>query len=314
MTRTIFIATALVIAVTLPAVSANAQGAIRTFVAVSGSDSNLCTITAPCRHFQTAVNATAAGGEVDALEPGAYGSFNINQAITINGQGWSYVAPPNGATAINVYAGSGNVTIEGVLLNGAGTTDTIGIFFSTGGTLQVLNCVIDNFQTGIQVEPVSGSNQIVIQDTKVANNTNAGIYVTPHDSASVTVTIDQVTADLNAYGMYIDQSPTTGTITAVINNSRVMNNTNTGIVLNASSGLLPTVNAYITNTTIMSNNIGSGDDLTIAENVDTRLSGDKIIFLQAGSYNTPQIPVGSDRTNFILVNVNQTPIETITAQ
>src|ERR1700722_12060832 len=128
----ITLAIAAVLAVTLPAVSAQARGAIRTYVSITGSDSNPCSLTQPCRHFQAAVNATSAGGEVDALEPGGYGSFSIEQAVTIEGQGWSYVAPPNGSSAITVEAGSGNVIIHGVSLNGAGTTNSTGIFVDAG--------------------------------------------------------------------------------------------------------------------------------------------------------------------------------------
>ena len=70
------------------------SGAARTFVSAAGSDSNNCAnVATPCRHFQTAVTATAPGGEVVALDPANYGSMTINHQITINGQGWAYVAP-----------------------------------------------------------------------------------------------------------------------------------------------------------------------------------------------------------------------------
>ena len=105
----------------LPAVSAQAQ-APRTFVSAAGSDSNPCSFAAPCRHFQAAVNATSAGGEVDALDPAGYGPIIISQAVTIEGQGWSYIAPPNNGIAITINAASGKVAIHGVSLNGAGIT------------------------------------------------------------------------------------------------------------------------------------------------------------------------------------------------
>ena len=105
----------------LPAVSAQAQ-APRTFVSAAGSDSNPCSFAAPCRHFQAAVNATSAGGEVDALDPAGYGPIIISQAITIEGQGWSYIAPPAGGNGITINAVSGKVTIHGVSLNGVGIT------------------------------------------------------------------------------------------------------------------------------------------------------------------------------------------------
>src|SRR5258708_15404455 len=116
MTRTIFIGAALALAITLPAAPASAQS-IRTFVSTAGSDSNPCSLAQPCRHFSAAVAATAVGGEVDALDPGAYGSFTISHAITIEGQGWSYVAPPDHGNAITLKPRSGNVTIHRVSLN-----------------------------------------------------------------------------------------------------------------------------------------------------------------------------------------------------
>src|SRR5258708_2109211 len=95
------------------AAPAQAQS-IRTFVSTAGSDSNPCSLPQPCRHFSAAVAATAVGGEVDALYAGAYGSFTISQAISIEGQGWSYVAPPNNGNAITITAGSGDVSLRGL--------------------------------------------------------------------------------------------------------------------------------------------------------------------------------------------------------
>src|SRR5258707_13236973 len=91
---TIVMAAALALAVTLPAVPAQAQS-IRTFVSTAGSDSNPCSLAAPCRHFQAAVAATAVRGEVDPLHPGAYRSFNLSQPITTYGQACLHVAAPS---------------------------------------------------------------------------------------------------------------------------------------------------------------------------------------------------------------------------
>src|ERR1700722_9187324 len=176
MTRTtFFIAAALAVAVTLAAVSAQAQS-IRTFVSVSGSDSNPCSITAPCRHFSAAVTATAVGGEVDALDPGAYGSFTINHAITIEGQGWSYVAPPSGGAAITITASSGNVFIHGVSVDGVGTSGTDGIALTgSASSLAIIDCVIQNFtHDGIYLQP-TGSLELSIRNTIASNNGNDGI-------------------------------------------------------------------------------------------------------------------------------------------
>lgn len=76
MTRTIFIAAALALVVAAEPASAQVN---RTYVSAAGSDTNNCAnVAMPCRHFQNAVNATAVGGEVVALDPANYGSFTIN--------------------------------------------------------------------------------------------------------------------------------------------------------------------------------------------------------------------------------------------
>src|SRR5258708_10420386 len=180
MTRTItVIAAVLALAVTLPAAPARAQS-IRTFVSTAGNDANPCSLAQPCRHFSAAVAATAAGGEVDALDPGAYGSFTIGQAITIEGQGWSYVASPSGGNAITINAGAGDdIKIHGVSLNGVGTTNSNGIVFNAGGSLTVADCVAQNFSysgsgnttgIGILMQPTFGPVSFVITNTIVSHN------------------------------------------------------------------------------------------------------------------------------------------------
>ena len=136
MTKIPFLLTLLValLVCLLPIAPAQAQ-APRTFVSAAGSDSNPCSFAAPCRHFQAAVMATSAGGEVDALDPAGYGPITISQAVTIEGQGWSYIAPPTGGNAITINAVSGKVSIHGVSLNGVGITGTTtGIQFNSGDT------------------------------------------------------------------------------------------------------------------------------------------------------------------------------------
>jgi hypothetical protein len=57
--KSIIAAAALALAAILPAVPANAQSN-RTYVSAGGSDSNPCSITEPCRHFQAAVDGDVA--------------------------------------------------------------------------------------------------------------------------------------------------------------------------------------------------------------------------------------------------------------
>ena len=48
--------------------------ASRTWVSGVGDDANPCSRTAPCKTFAGAISKTAAGGEIDALDPAGYGA------------------------------------------------------------------------------------------------------------------------------------------------------------------------------------------------------------------------------------------------
>ena len=212
MTRTISVAAILALVAMLSAAPANAQVA-RTFVSAAGSDSNNCAnVATPCRHFQNAVQVTVPGGEVVALDPANYGSISITHQITINGQGWAYIAPPSGGDAITITAGaSDKVTIHGVVLDGVGVTGTTnGIRFTTGASLSVSNSTIQNLSgTGIYFVPSVASN-LFMSETSAINNGSDGISVFP-TSAGVQVV-------------------------AVLNRVEANNNGNNGIGMNASRG------------------------------------------------------------------------------
>jgi hypothetical protein len=54
-----------------------------TFVSGKGTDSGACPVTAPCRSFAFALTQTAAGGEIDVLDPAGYGTLTIAKPISI---------------------------------------------------------------------------------------------------------------------------------------------------------------------------------------------------------------------------------------
>jgi hypothetical protein len=265
----IFIAAGLALAATLPAVPASAQVA-RTFVSAGGSDSNNCAnVATPCRHFQTAVTATAPGGEVVALDPANYGSMTINHQITINGQGWAYVAPQNGGNAITITAGSSdNVTIHGVVLDGVGATGgTNGIVFISGGSLTVTDCVLQNFGStgvestgnGIWMRPSVGTVSFVITNTIVLNNGYAGIsYLPLSGTATANGVIDHVVVtNSGAYGIAVYTGSGGGSTAVAISNGIVSqsNNPGTGTGINISNGTAALA-VSIDNTTVSGNLIG----------------------------------------------------------
>src|SRR5712672_310823 len=58
--------------------------ASRTWVSGVGDDANPCSRTAPCKTFAGAISKTAAGGEINCLDPGGFGGITITKAMTLN--------------------------------------------------------------------------------------------------------------------------------------------------------------------------------------------------------------------------------------
>ena len=57
--------------------------ASRTWVSGVGDDANPCSRTAPCKTFAGAISKTAAGGEIDALDPAGFGAVTVTKAMTL---------------------------------------------------------------------------------------------------------------------------------------------------------------------------------------------------------------------------------------
>jgi hypothetical protein len=111
--------------------------ATRTWVSGVGDDANPCSRTAPCKTFAGAISKTAAGGEINAIDPGGYGAVTITKSITIDGGGTFASILAAGTTGIIVNAGPSDVvTIRNVAINGF-NTGVNGIRFIAGGALHV---------------------------------------------------------------------------------------------------------------------------------------------------------------------------------
>ena len=149
---------ALVVCTLVFCVAAQAQ-ATRTWVSGVGDDVNPCSRTAPCKTWAGAISKTATGGEIDALDPGGYGTLTITKAITVDGgtgSGWgsTLFSSVNGFV-INITT---NLTTDKVILrnlsiNGAGTTLGVdGVRFLDGAELTLENISIFNYSgDGVEI-------------------------------------------------------------------------------------------------------------------------------------------------------------------
>src|SRR5689334_8438025 len=111
-----FVIVAIIVLVFASLASAQAS---RTWVSGVGDDANPCSRTAPCKTFPGAISKTAAGGEIDCLDPGGFGALTITKAITIDCDGTFGSVLVAGTNGIIVQAGpSDNVRIRGVSVQG----------------------------------------------------------------------------------------------------------------------------------------------------------------------------------------------------
>jgi len=173
--------------------------ATRTWVSGVGDDVNPCSRTAPCKTFAGAISKTAAGGEINAIDPGGYGAVTITKSITIDGGGTFASILAAGTNGIIVNAAASDiVTIRNVSIDGA-NTGINGIRFLAGGALHIEKCEIFGFAgRGIDAEPTGGSTMYVL-DTVLRNNDGGGILIKP--GVYLGTSLDKVRLDGNFYGV-----------------------------------------------------------------------------------------------------------------
>src|SRR5687767_6033207 len=160
--------------------------ATRTWVSGVGDDVNPCSRTAPCKTFAGAISKTAAGGEIDALDPGGFGAVTITKSITIDGThgaGFGSILA-SGTNGVNVNDGATAtpntivVTLRKLSINGAGTTLGLnGINFTSGKAVNVEDCEIFNFSNAaINVAKTTGVGaELYVTDTDITSCGTNGI-------------------------------------------------------------------------------------------------------------------------------------------
>jgi len=189
MSKVRFTLNILAVAIFTLTVASMAQAqATRTWVSGVGDDANPCSRTAPCKTFAGAISKTAAGGEIDCLDPGGFGAVTITKSITIDGT--------HGAGFGSILASS----VNGVIVNAAGVIVTLrslsinggtptapginGVRFIQGSKLNIEDCKIFNFTTtgagqgaGVEISLGTSGASVNIKDTDIFNCTR-GIRAT----------------------------------------------------------------------------------------------------------------------------------------
>ncbi len=238
--------------------------ATRTWVSGVGDDANPCSRTAPCKTFAGAISKTAAGGEINIIDAGAYGALTITKSITIDGNGFEAGILASSTTGIIINAAATDViTLRNLDING-GTSLSPGLYgirYLSAEQVHIEDCKIYNFGSNPETTP----------------NTST-IYVDVTGKARLTVKNTTITSFNSAVpGLLIRTSSVTDTAIAVLDNVTIKG---IGTAINARERATVTVlNSVLTgnyraifpeyatslirlsNTSIINNTIGVGTGL-----------------------------------------------------
>lgn len=161
--------------------------ATRTWVSGVGDDVNPCSRTAPCKTFAGAISKTAAGGEINTIDPGAYGAVTITKSITIRSQHEAGVLA-SGTNGVIVNAGANDrIVLDGLDINGVGTgaqTALVGVKVLQARSVQIRRTDIGRMQTGVAVVPnTANPTRVTLTDTHLHDN-GVGVFTGASAAAS----------------------------------------------------------------------------------------------------------------------------------
>jgi hypothetical protein len=266
---------------------AKAQDNLHTWMSNSGVTTSPCgSFETPCKYFSTAVNETAAGGEIeckDAIDA----SFGppITKSLTFTCD----VAPTasaftNGSYNLSINVGVGDVVVIRGLNFDSGrktypSSSYPGIDFTGAGRLVLDKVKVTGYVTGGVLFEPNGPAQLEISNSLFSTNgtltggAGAGIRIWPQAGGTARVHLDNVTVVDNAFGVAVDGSASTNGINVTIANSLLNGNANDGLVATTSAGKSP-VGVFISNTRSTNNLYGVR---SIGSNLTVRMRNSEII-------------------------------------
>lgn len=163
--------------IAMPTTAAMAQ-ATRTWVSGVGDDANPCSRTAPCKTWAGAISKTAAGGEINALDDGAYGAVTITKSITLRSVGKTAGVLHSSTNGVVINAAATDrVILDGLDINGAPPTSPglNGIRILAARDVIVMNSLIQNSRgaapngSGILIEG-SGQIRVTVENVQFVGN------------------------------------------------------------------------------------------------------------------------------------------------
>jgi hypothetical protein len=196
------------LALAIPSV-ASAQ-ATRTWVSGVGDDANPCSRTAPCKTFAGAISKTAAGGIINAMDDGGFGTLTITKPITVDGgHHTAGVLSSGGINGMNInidpavqpanFVNNGRVVLKNLRFEGntsipsAGgfTPGLNGVRITNARNVKIVNSDIGFYsRSGVSVETaVNQSSKVQIIDSFIHDNGGNGVTSAPANGATVGLTV-----------------------------------------------------------------------------------------------------------------------------
>jgi hypothetical protein len=278
------------------------------YVSPSGSDSNPCTLAAPCATPDHAANTVAAAGDTVQVAAGvySYGASYVNfTASGTPGKNITVTCATRGACQLtNTLAGTNEVvvwikgsyfTLDGfeITNTGPGPVD-LGIYIDKGNVSVTRNTVHhieagcgDNGGGGIEVATGAGSGDVIDSNVVydigwtnsacIGTNHVHGIDYAPDGPATVTITNNIVYHTLGGWGIQF-QGADVGTTGSVIANNLLFSNGNGGIVFAEMGGTLDY--NTVTNNIIVDN----GTDLAKCGIYEYAVSGTHNVYMNNDAY------------------------------
>jgi hypothetical protein len=234
--------------------AAQAQ-ATRTWVSGVGDDANPCSRTAPCKTWAGAISKTADCGEIDALDPGGFGTVTITKGVTLDGGGGeggqvaSILAV--GVPAITINDSSPtcqkvvirNMDLEGIFPSGSGS-GTFGINIASAGAVSVENVSIRDFsQVGINDAPSTHAN-LTVRNSVIENMGGGGIFVASGSGTSRVAIINSTIQRSGAAGGNAGLTVGAGGDVEVLDSSFVQNSGG-GVLANNATAKVTLTNSMI---------------------------------------------------------------------
>jgi hypothetical protein len=178
---------------------ATAQGAERTWLSGgAGDDANPCSRTAPCKTFAGAISKTNAGGEINCIDPGGFGTLTITKSITIDCRD-VYASVLNDSVSgipinFNSFTDSAKlVNLRGISFNAASTSlngiNIIGTTNAAGSKVTIEDCVFSGQGTAIDDGRTSGS---LLVGSSTIRNSVTGISGGSSAAGSLSAVLDRV--------------------------------------------------------------------------------------------------------------------------